>query len=110
MSAESPIYVSSTENSVNSTPMSSRESSPVITEWIHDPEPSGPDPLPFQNLLDRWSTFDNLHPTSEEVRFFIRDVGQLFQCTMREHRDRMNQWNEERLEVRGLLFHIESFD
>jgi len=107
MSAYSPIYVSSTENSPASTPASSWESSPAITEWVHNPEPSVPDPLPFQKEIDDWVGFTNPRPTSEEVRIFIRNVGLLFQSSLTENRDEMRQWHEERLEVcvhRSLLF------
>ena len=99
MSAEYPIYVSSSENSPASTPATSRESSPAITEWFRDPEPSVPDPLPFQSQIDDWLAFTNPRPTSEEVRVFIRDVGMLFQSSLTENRDNMKRWHEERLEV-----------
>ena len=104
MSAYSPIYVSSTENSPASTPASSRESSPTITEWVHNPEPSVPDPLPFQKEIDDWVGFTNPRPTSEEVRIFIRNVGLLFQFAGTAERDRMNEWREERLEVCASYF------
>ena len=102
MSAISPIYVSSVENSPASTPATSRESSPAITEWVHDPEPSVPDPLPFQIEIDDWVGYTNPRPTSEEVRIFIRNVGLLFQFALTAECDRTNEWREERLEVRAL--------
>jgi hypothetical protein len=100
MSAESPIYVSSSESSPTSTPASSREPSPEVVEWIHDPESSNPNPLPFQDRIDTWSAFVNPHPTSEDVRIFIRDVGLLFQYSLTEDRRKVEEWNDERLHVR----------
>ena len=104
MSAISPIYVSSVENSPASTPATSWESSPAITEWVHNPEPSVPDPLPLQDAIDTWVGFTNPRPTSEEVRIFIRNVGLLFQSSLTESRDNMREWHEERLEVCGHHF------
>jgi hypothetical protein len=100
MSAESPIYVSSTESSPASTPATSRESSPAVTEWVHDPELSTPNPLPCQAKIDLWLASANPRPTSEEVRIFIRDVGVLFQHSLSEDHRREKEWHEERLEVR----------
>jgi hypothetical protein len=88
MSSESPIYISSTESSPASTPATSRESSPAVDIWPQGP-PSWPDPeaLPFQEQLDLWTASTNPRPTSEEVRTFIREVGQLFQYSLRSERD-----------------------
>src|SRR5687768_8742142 len=101
MSAESPIYVSSTESSPSSTPVTSREASPVVTERPPNPAPLEPNPLPFQKEIDCWIASINPHPTSEEVRHFIHDVRLLSQYSLTEDRQRMEDWHRERLEVRA---------
>ena len=95
MSAESPIYISSTESSPSSTPAMSWESSPSVNLWPQEfvgwPDPSA---LPFQEKLDLWAAFDNPRPTSEEVRELIRDTGNVFEHVLRGERDLHEKCND----------------
>src|SRR4051794_31660883 len=102
MSSESPIYVSSTEPSPVSTPVTLWESLPAVDIWPQDP-PSWPDPeaLPFQEQLDLWTASTNPRPTSEEVRTFICEVGQLFQHSLRSERDSSRHLHKKCNDVSG---------
>jgi len=82
--------------------MTSRESSPEVTEWPVGPEWPEPNPLPFQDKIDLWLAAANPRPTSEEVRVFIRDVGLLAQHSLLKEREMVEEFHNERLEVRTL--------
>ena len=80
--------------------MSSREASPEVTEWPHEPESPNPNPLLFQHEIDLWLAPVNPCPTSEEVWIFIRDVGLFVQHSLTEDRRKTEEYHTERLEVR----------